>query len=189
MKRVFFLIVLIILYCFIVHEKTESTFLEKIDLNLEENEIGVVIYNNDILLKQNGKNTLILVDEDDNVNQFLATFEVDKINNLITYIDDTIVDAEIIKKEENDFKIKLNNYTFCIYEQESIDTCSFVYLKNENSDIEINNQNKAIFYKGKGELQENLYIKWIDSYSLSSNEYIIIKIKDDTYNIINIPIQ
>lgn len=201
LKRIILLIILIILYCFIIHEKTRETFLEKIDLSLESNEIGVVIYNDKLLLTNSEETTLILMDDDEKVDKFLSTFGTYRINNLITYNESNLklnydnkysinnLDLKNMKGDKNNVKIILHNYVFCIYESGDTNDCTFIYLKNEDNDIEINNQNKAIFFKKSEQLSEKLYTKWIDSYALDDASYTIIKISTDNYNIINVPIQ
>lgn len=189
------------LYCFVIYEKTKEVFLEKIDLSLDENEIGVVIYNDKLLLTNSEETTLILMDGDEKVDKFLSTFGFDKINNLITYEDInpkfsfdnkysiSNLNLKNIKGNGYNLKIILHNYTFCIYESGDTSDCTFIYLKNEDNNIDINDQNKAVFFKKSEQVSEKLYTKWIDSYALDDISYTIIKVTFDNYNIINVPIQ
>lgn len=201
MRRIILLIILVILYCFIINEKAKDTFLEKIDLSLDENEIGVVIYNDELLFKIDDETTLILLNDAKGTTKFLNTFGINRINNLITY-NDIIPNLNYdnkysvnnlylknMKMDKDNLKIMLHDYVFCIYEGGDTSNCTFIYLKNEVDDIKINNQNKAIFFKEKKEIEEKLYTKWIDSYALNDESYTIIKVGLDNFNIINVPIK
>lgn len=214
MKRIILIIILIIIYCFIIIEKSKGVFAEKINLNLDDNEIGIIIYNNEedfLMFKENNRSTLFVINMVNRVKirNFLDVFAIDKIDNLIVYpnIDIKIdsenkyyvnekIDLENIKFEryDNILKINIYDYNLCIYNagnNNNIDDCTFTYFKDIDDKLKITDKNKVVFYNENiGEkFQEKLYTKWIDNYSLSKDVYTVLKVKKDNYNIINIPIQ
>lgn len=214
MKRIILIVILIIIYCFIIIQKSKGVFAEKIDLNLDDNEIGIIIYNNEedfLMFKENDRNTLFVINMVNRVKirNFLDIFSVDKIDNLIVYPNMDIkidsknkyyvnekIDLENIKFErlDNILKINIYDYNLCIYNagnNNNIDDCTFTYFKDIDDKLKITDKNKVVFYNEDiGEkFQEKLYTKWIDNYSLSNDVYTVLKVKKDNYNIINIPIQ
>ena len=72
----------------------------------------------------------------------------------------------------------------------NINACTFTYFKSANEDININDSNKVVIFNENEEekFQEKIYTKWIDTYTLDDDNYTVIKLKKDNYNIINIPV-
>ena len=215
MKRIILLICLIILYCIVIIQKSKGVFAEKINLNLDDNEIGVVFFKYKeeefLLFKQNDINHLFLIDGQNKINitGALNIFGINRIDNLIYYTNNSLkinskkeysvddnIDLGNIKfnRNNNIIKINLYNYNLCIYSAGSnydISDCTYIYFRDIDDKLKISDKNKVVFYEENisEEFQEKLYIKWIDSYSLSDNVYTVLKVKIDNYNIINIPIQ
>lgn len=207
LKRIFIIIILIIIYVFIIKIKTKDVFLSKVDLNLRENEVAIVLYNDDMstyfYIVDNGINNLFLFEplKDKKVNEFLSAFHISKLDNLFSYSESklnsinkfSLYDKNKINNiEYYNFKIKIFDYTFCTYQENinnNIDDCTFIYFNAIDKSINLSNSNKVVIYKDSmpDNFKEMLYTKWIDIYELSSENYTVIKIVEDNYNIINIP--
>lgn len=215
MRKIILLVCLIFLYAFVIKQKSKGAFAEKIDLKLEQDEIGILIFNYEnedlLLFKENEKNTLLLINAENKnkINNILNVFDSNKISNLVTYPNISFklkteniydvnekINLEDIKfiKNDNLLKVNLYDYSFCIYENgdnNDIDGCTFIYFKDIDENLEITDQNKVVFYKESvdEQFEEKLYTKWVDSYSLDSDVYTILKVKNNNYNIINIPVE
>ena len=99
-----------------------------------------------------------------------------------------------ISKDENILKISNHEYNLCIYDvgiNSDLNNCDFVYFLNMNYQIDIDENLKAIFYEEdiSNKFKESTYIKWIDNYEISNDNYNILKLSDDSYDIITIPIE
>lgn len=210
MKRVFIIAFLLLFYSLIVNQKIKSAFAESIDLNLSDDEIGIIFIHNSesnyLYVKDHEYNNVILFDENyKDVEKTIKLFGAHKIDNLVTdkdtklnytnkySFDNTNINNISIKKEDNITNIKIYDYHLCIYNDglnHNIEGCTFTYFLKANEDIKINDSNKVVIFDEDEEeqFQEKIYTKWIDTYTLDDDNYTIIKIKKDNYNIINIPI-
>ncbi len=216
MKKLIFIFVILLLYLFIIKQKLETAFIEKINLNLLDDEIAVIFLSSDdyktILLKDNAEELLLILDlKNDKIlkkslNKFLDNkldylFYIKPLSNL--NIDSSIRDVLsnrvdfinfYITKNSNIITISNDNYNFCIYdigENNDVTNCDFVYFSDMNNQINISENLKAIFYEKKvaNNFKENTYIKWIDNYELNADAYNILKISKNNYDIITIPIE
>lgn len=200
MKRVFIIAFLLLFYSLIINQKIKSAFAESIDLNLIEDEIGVIFIHNDtsdyLYIKDNNYNNVILLDDNSkDMEKIVKIFGGKKIDNLIynKNINNTNLNNINISKNNNIIKIKIYDYYLCIYDSgvnNDISGCTFTYFRDSNEDININDNNKVVIFEENEEenFQEKLYTKWIDTYTLDDDNYTIIKIRKDNYNIINIPV-
>ena len=216
MKKLIFIFVILLLYLFIIKQKLATAFIEKINLNLLDDEIAVIFLSSDdyktILLKDNAEELLLILDlKNDKIlkkslNKFLDNkldylFYIKPLSNL--NIDSSIRDVLsnrvdfinfYITKHSNIITISNDNYNFCIYdigENNDVTNCDFVYFSDMNNQINISENLKAIFYEKKvaNNFKENTYIKWIDNYELNVDAYNILKISKNNYDIITIPIE
>ena len=216
MKKLIFIFVILLLYLFIIKQKLATAFIEKINLNLLDDEIAVIFLSSDdyktILLKDNAEELLLILDlKNDKIlkkslNKFLDNkldylFYIKPLSNL--NIDSSIRDVLsnrvdfinfYITKNSNIITISNDNYNFCIYdigENNDVTNCDFVYFSDMNNQVNISENLKAIFYEKKvaNNFKENTYIKWIDNYELNVDTYNILKLSKNNYDIITIPIE
>ena len=216
MKKIIFIFVMLLLYFFVIKQKLATAFIEKINLNLLDDEIAVIFLSSDdyktILLKDNVEELLLVLDlKNDKIlkkslNKFLDNkldylFYIKPLSNL--NIDSSIRDVLsnrvdfinfYITKNSNIITISNDNYNFCIYdigENNDVTNCDFVYFSDMNNQVNISENLKAIFYEKKvaNNFKENTYIKWIDNYELNVDTYNILKLSKNNYDIITIPIE
>lgn len=215
MKRVIFIFVILFFYFIIINKKIETTFIEKIDLNLLEDEVAVVFLSSNnyktILLHDNDMDSLIVLDVNDskrlvkNLNKFmdkkldnLFILDNDKKNIDIDYNVKDILNNSInmgkykINKNDNIIEISNNKYNLCIYDtglNNDISKCDFIYFINMDIQLNMKESLRAVFYEKNiaSKFKENTYIKWIDNYELSSDTYNILKLSNDSYDVITLP--
>ena len=207
-KKIILLISLIILYGILLNYKIKGAFLSKIDLKLDNDEIGIIISDksNFFLIKRNEENTLLVYNDinKDDVTDLFDVFAVNELHNLIT-LNDFYINSDkqydirntnlkflSTKLNQNIIDLYFYDYKFCIYkkgENSDLDNCTFVYFSDISEDVTINDKNKVVFYNKdiSEDFKEELYTKWIDIYTIDNSSYTILKIKKDNYNIINIP--
>lgn len=215
MKKIIIITLLLIIYIFIIQSKLSTVFIEKIDLNLTDDELAIIFLSSDdyqaVLLKKNENASLIILNVNDTEHLVydLNKFVDEKLNYL--FINDTLeiknefnylskrnlsnnIDTDFfsIHKFDNIIKIDNNKYNFCIYDignNDDIKSCDFIYFLNMDVQIDLQENIKAIFYESNIEsiFKEKSYIKWIDNYELSSDAYNILKISNDSYDILTIP--
>lgn len=200
-KCVIILFLLLFSVCLFKH-KVDSAFIEKIDLGLKKDEIGIVFIptkNSEyLLLKKNKHSILIPLEEKDHQgNKVLKMVNQDTIEySYSTFIKgEHEVSLEVpleienihIEKKDHNIHILLENQNFCIYEEGSLEGCDYVYFRK---DIRLpENKIQLAFYReGVHEnLEKELYDKWIDSYPIKQEELTIVKFHDNSYNVIRIP--
>lgn len=194
-------IILIILNLF-VFKSVEKVSIEKIDLSLNKDELGIVFLNlensNSLLLSLNNINILYVLNyiNSDDIYENLSTFSIN-VDYVIMNSDYNIEIGE--KKVFHDY-LHLNNIVFnnrdyiminyadktlCI--NPTLNNCDYVYY-TYNVDFYISNNNKIFFYNEKISTKylNEIYNKWVDSYKISNDLYTIIKIKDN-YEVLEIP--
>lgn len=214
MKRVIFIFVILFFYFIIINKKIETTFIEKIDLNLLDDEVAIIFLSSDsyktVLLKSNNDTSLLALDINNskklnkNINKFVDQ-KIDylflnnkEINVDIDYSVKDILNNEInmenfiIRKQSNIIEINNHKYNLCIYDvgnNNNVSNCDFLYFINMDYQISMSENLKAVFYEKKvaNKFKENTYIKWIDNYELSSDTYNILKLSSDSYDVITIP--
>lgn len=214
MKRVIFIFVILFFYFIIINKKIETTFIEKIDLNLLDDEVAIIFLSSDgyksILLKSNNDTSLLALDINNSkkLNKNINKFVDQKIDYLflnnkefnidIDYSVKDILNNEInmenfvIRKQSNIIEVSNHKYNLCIYDvgnNNDVSNCDFLYFINMDYQISMSEALKAVFYEKKvaNKFKENTYIKWIDNYELSSDTYNILKLSSDSYDIITIP--
>lgn len=89
MKRVFIIAFLLLFYSLIVNQKIRSAFAENIDLNLSDDEIGVIfISKNDstyLYIKDKEYNNVVLLDDNyKDIEKTIKLFGAKRIDNLIS---------------------------------------------------------------------------------------------------------
>ncbi|MDD3340746.1 MAG: hypothetical protein PHN72_00890 [Bacilli bacterium] len=202
MKKYVIILFLFLFSVVVFKQKVDTTFIEKIDLGLKKNEIGIIFIptkDNEYLLLKKDQHSILLPLEEKNGNKgdILEKINQDQIEySYSSEIKGKIkasleipleVDNIYIEKKEDNIIIKLEDQNFCIYKEGSLETCNYVYFRK---DIHLPENNiKLAFYKeGSHEiLEKELYDKWIDSYPIKIEELTIMKFHDSTYNVIRIP--
>ncbi len=215
MKRVIFILVILFFYLIIINKKIETAFIEKIDLNLLDDELAVVFLSSNnyktILLHDDDMNSLLVLDVNDskmlvrNLNKFMDRkldnlFILDKHQkNLdIDYSVKDVLNDSInmgkyqISKIDNIIEISNNKYNLCVYNtglNNDITKCDFIYFINMDIQLNMNESLRAVFYEKNiaNKFKENTYIKWIDNYELSNDTYNILKLSNDSYDVITLP--
>ncbi len=207
MKKIIIIMVLIYVYILnIIPSNTKPTMIEKIDLNLEKNELGISFLtlenSKSILLGINGKVTLIVLEylNSKNLKDLISYLNYNNIDYLM--YDEYIDLSYKYKRINHDFKfenvniIKKDNliinyldYNLCIGKNSNQTSCDFIYYLYLDSIPKLSDKNKIIFYDQNIDemYMENNYQHLIDSYILNENEVITLKVKKNHYDLVNIP--
>lgn len=173
--------------------------------------INSIIFINDkldhyLLIKYQDKYDLIIVSP--------TKSDLSKVKKITTKIDkiylyqNQIVDINYNKKyllnknqiiDNIEYKnqiltISINNQKFCLYKRSSSTvSCNFVYIEDNNKDIfiKLNDKIDVLFFHLQKHFSnlfiEEIYSNWLDTYSLTDNNYTILTLQD-TYAIFNIKI-
>lgn len=173
--------------------------------------INSIIFINDkldhyLLIKYQDKYDLIIVST--------TKSDLSKVKKITTKIDkiylyqNQIVDISYNKKyllnknqiidnieyQNQILTININNQKFCLYKHSSSTvSCNFVYIEDNNKDIFIilNEKIDVLFFHLQKHFSnlfiEEIYSNWLDTYSLTDNNYTILTLQD-TYAIFNIKI-
>ena len=196
MKKIILIITLFIIssYFFFITEKEVA--LEKIDLNLQYNELGIVFLGLDksdsLILSINDINILYIIDLKDFKS---LKKEINRLNLNIDFVvmnENYDVDLNIPKKIVKE-SLSLNSITFNNGSYQSINynnqslcinntNCDYVYYAKSSVRV---NDNKVLFFNQDIKLPDNLYKEWVDIYKVSNSIYTILKISD-TYKVIEI---
>ncbi len=211
MRKITFLIFIILLVSTtFINKKSEKTSNNSYDIIYSEGEVEItfILENkvNAILINDNdNKNDVIILDYTNNqtLQKELKKFDIPKINNLYN-ITPVILDifgtkSKFLEVDNNDLiKFKYNNKNFCIYisdnDLERNINCEFIYMYkfSENSKINFGDNVSLVFQNNNNELptklQEVLYERWIDVYTITPYEYATLKLMKDGFDTIIIPI-
>lgn len=173
--------------------------------------INSIIFINDklnhyLLIKYQDKYDLIIVSP--------TKSDLSKVKKITTKIDkiylyqNQIVDISYNKKyllnknqiidnieyQNQILTISINNQKFCLYKRSSSTvSCNFVYIEDNNKDIfiKLNDKIDVLFFHLQKHFSnlfiEEIYSNWLDTYSLTDNNYTILTLQD-TYAIFNIKI-
>lgn len=201
MKKIIFLTFLFLTAC------TKTITVNNYN-NIEKNTVYFIKKDNStsLLIYNNNKTTLIQLENKEKIytNNNLKINNLILLNNIITNIDYdnkyilkknmNINNIDIIKTDK--LIININNYNLCIYDKNiningDYTKCDFIYILNNESEINIklSNKTKAIFYNEYKTFQssflEKIYISWIDTYAISTNNITKLTLEDN-YNIENV---
>lgn len=186
----FLLIIVVVLFC----TNTKAFKAKTIDLKIKDDEVSVVF------IKLKGSISLLINDDDDS-NLFIIQYKNDeylksvlkifKSNPNVFYLNrdiDKIIDNVHVFKLKDVLKFTINNYTLCVNEK-SIDNCDFVYLLDLDGPFKINENISNVFYD---ESLNKKYLKsleesWVDSTIVSEDSFTILKITEESYNILVVP--
>lgn len=211
MKKITFLIIIILITASIFINKNDMQVSNNsYDIIYKEGEVGITFIlekgMNAILINDNDNNNdLIILDYKNNetLKKQLKKFNIPKIKNLYNVTPVILnlygVKSKFLKEDNNDLiKFKYNDKDFCIYVSdnniEKNINCEFVYMYKFSNDTKITFGDKVslIFQNNDNrlstKLQEVLYEKWIDIYTINPYEYATLKIMKDGFDTIIIPI-
>ena len=147
--------------------------------------INSIIFINDkldhyLLIKYQDKYDLIIVSP--------TKSDLSKVKKITTKID------KIYLYQNQILTININNQKFCLYKRSSSTvSCNFVYIEDNNKDIfiKLNDKIDVLFFHLQKHFSnlfiEEIYSNWLDTYSLTDNNYTILTLQD-TYAIFNIKI-
>lgn len=197
-----------------VAERVDKTFVEKINLNLKENEMGVTFISledsNSLLINKDKLRILVVLkyNKGKGLKSVLDMFGATDLDYILMnkYYDINISAKNIMVNERLSFNninfeisknfIKLNylNHNFCIYNKTYPSIikkgCQYIYILDVYKKVNIKNDNiNMIFYneESNSELLEPLFDKWIDIYMIKNNYYVTLKLDEDSYDIITLP--
>lgn len=192
MKPLFLSFILLLVIVFNINTKAFRA--KTIDLRIKDNEVDVVF------IKLKGSISLLINDEDDS-NLFIVKYKNDrgildavhifKSNPNVFYLNkniDSIIDNIHVFKQNDILMFRVNNYTLCINDQSSR-TCDFIYLLSLNKPFFVKNNVYNVFYD---EDLDEMYLKnlkesWVDNTIVSSDSFTILKINEESYNILVVP--
>ncbi len=155
----------------------------------DEKEVSITFVDKNLLIKNKKSTFLILSDLINKGNvEYTNIIMANKKNNLLNK--KLMIDDIKYKEEKSNIKIYYKDYSFCIYRSvvNEIINCNFVYLydKTNINGIELDEKIDVIFLEGDIpiKLEEEIYSKWIDIYTLKTEEKIILKLYDNNYQIL-----
>lgn len=186
MRKIILIIVLLLFNFCIVYAKIKSKNLDKVDIRLEADELGIAVIlldnSTSILLKYQGKYIFYLVDylNDKDLTSNIRVFTND-LNNVYMAFNYNY-DAQILKhKVIGDLtlspnRIKYKDYNICLNYSHDCDIV--IALKD---DILLNKDISAIIYRTDLDDAYLDYIDsfWIDKYRLTRESYTIITLGDE----------
>lgn len=194
MKKVLILLLIIILTLFNVN--TRALKAKKIDLRLESQEKAVVFLrlhdSISLLINDYDSSNLFILDyqNDKNIDQVLNVFDSNPNVYYLKNWQEKRIDDIYILKNKNEFKLRINNYTLCVVDnKKEVNNCDFVYLMRLNQEFYMSDNILAVFYddsidkKWLGQVQES----WVDNNIVSTDSFTILKINEESYNIIIVP--
>lgn len=196
MKKIILIITLLILNIFLLYKTDHTVSVEKVDLELKYNELGITFLglddSNSLVLSLNNINILYIIDYDhftnlkkelDNLN-FKIDFVVMNDNyDIPINVPKKIVDSRlninnIIFNNGKYISINYNNNTLCINNT----NCDYVYYTKNKVKV---NDNKVLFFNQNLNVSDSIYKEWVDVYKINKSIYTVLKIKEQ-YEIIEI---
>ena len=196
MKKIVLIIILCLSNIFIFYNRDKEVSIEKIDINLEFNELGIIFLDlNDstpLFISLNNTSLLYIIDYKDSTN---LKKELNHLNKKIDFIVmnkeydiDINAPKKLVNKRLNINNIIFNNgiYQSINYNNNSLcinsSNCDYAYYTTNN--IKVNN-NKVLFISKSANMNDKLYEEWVDIYKLNNSVYTVLKIKD-TYQVLEI---
>ena len=196
MKKLIAIIILCFINILIFYNKSKEVSIEKIDINLEFNELGITFLDlndsNTLLISLNNTNILYIVDYKNSTNLKKELNRLGKSIDFIVMTKEYDIDITAPKKIINK-RLNINNIVFLSDTYNSISynnnslcinspNCDFAYYTNSNIKV---NDNKALFISKNTRLSDKLYEEWVDIYKLNNSVYTVLKI-NDTYEVLEI---
>lgn len=195
MKKIIIIVVLLINTIFI--SKIKKVSLEKMNLSLKENELGIIFINNGnnsgLLLCLNDKSILYILNCDnyDEIAKYIKLIDVNvdyivmnsdyNINGNKIVFNNLLSLNNIIFNRGDYIMISYNDKSLCI--NPKYNNCDYVYYTYD-TDFYVNDNTKVFIYNDDIST-DKIYDKWVDKYKVTENNYTIMKIKDD-YEVLEI---
>ena len=196
MKKIFLIIILCLSNMFIFYSRDKEVSIEKIDINLQFNELGIIFLDlndsNTLLISLNNTNILYIIDYKDSISLKKELIYLGKKIDFIVMNKEYEIDINAPKKLVNK-RLNINNIIFNNGIYQSINynnnslcinssNCDYAYYTTNN--IKVNN-NKVLFISKNIKMSDKLYEEWVDIYKLNNSVYTVLKIKD-TYQVLEI---
>ena len=196
MKKLIAIIILCFINILIFYNKGKEVSIEKIDINLEFNELGITFLelndSNTLLISLNNTNILYILDYKSSANLKKELNRLGKSIDFIVMNKEYNIDIPAPKKMINK-RLNINNIVFLSDTHNSItynnnslcinsSNCDFAYYTNSNIKV---NDNKVLFISKNTRLNDKLYEEWVDIYKLNNSVYTVLKIHD-TYEVLEI---
>ncbi len=196
MKKIFLIIILCLSNVFIFYSRDKEVSIEKIDINLQFNELGIILLDlndsNTLLISLNNTNILYIIDYKDSISLKKELIYIGKKIDFIVMNKEYEIDINAPKKIVNE-RLNINNIIFSNGIYKSINyhnnslcinssNCDYAYYTTNN--IKVNN-NKVLFISKNIKMSDKLYEEWVDIYKLNNSVYTVLKIKD-TYQVLEI---
>ena len=196
MKKIVLIIILCLSNIFIFYNRDKEVSIEKIDINLEFNELGIIFLDlndsNTLLISLNNTSILYIIDYKDSTNLKKELNHLNKKIDFIVMNKEYEIDINAPKKIVNE-RLNINNIIFSNGIYKSINynnnslcinssNCDYAYYTTNN--IKVNN-NKVLFISKNIKMSDKLYEEWVDIYKLNNSVYTVLKIKD-TYQVLEI---
>lgn len=208
MKFKWFIIVIVISFTLLLKISAKESNAVKINLNKDETAIIFILEENLNALYINSQdylNELIILDykhDEKQIEKYLSKHYMNKFDKLYTTTPVLIElfnkTSEQINPNNNLIKLKINNKNFCIYIEEyqnkpNLKQCNFLYIKEYKKSL-LNNLigNPGVIFQNENEplpihIQEKIYDDWTELYTINNNEYTILKITNNSFDIMIIP--
>lgn len=199
MKKLVLLLILFSIFKICSH--TYKVSVEKIDLSLNENELGIIFLNlensNSLLFSLNNINILYILNytDNDDIKQYISPLSVNidyvimnsdyNIEGNKKVFDNYLYLNNIIFNKDEYIMINYNDKTLCINPNHN--NCDYVYYTYDTNFF-VSDNTKIFLYNDNisNKYLNEVYNKWVDSYKISNNIYTILKIKDN-YEVLEIP--
>ena len=196
MKKIVLIIILCLSNIFIFYNRDKEVSIEKIDINLQFNELGIMFLDlndsNTLLISLNNTNILYIIDYKDSISLKKELIYLGKKIDFIVMNKEYEIDINAPKKLVNK-RLNINNIIFNNGIYQSINynnnslcinssNCDYAYYTTNN--IKVNN-NKVLFISKNIKMSDKLYEEWVDIYKLNNSVYTVLKIKD-TYQVLEI---
>ncbi|MDD2490047.1 MAG: hypothetical protein PHY26_02200 [Bacilli bacterium] len=217
MKKKILIFLIVILIIIMPQSKSIPAGINKIYLQLLEDEIAVIFINdkldNYLLILTEDEPTLLVLNYNNGtiLEQALKKFNFNEITVLtlsnmslnfnykqkITLTNHKYELNDVIyQNEQQIINIEYEDYNFCVYlgyNNEQLSNCNYIYYY-QNNNISLNNLNRytyAVFYRSLYPLStyflEEAYERWVDTYMIRDEEFLIVKIKNNNYDVFSIP--
>ena len=195
MKKALILIIAMVLV--FMHVDTKAFIAKKIDLKIKDNETSIVFLrlkdSNSLLINDENHSNLFILDykNDKGFNESLKIFNSEPDIFYLKNAIDKKVDDIYVFKQKDMLRFRINNYTLCIYnaDNKKVNNCDFIYLMDLNEEFEVSENTLAIFYDDaiKNKWLKQVQESWIDNNIVSTDSFTILKLNEESYNIVVVP--
>ena len=208
MKYKWFVIAILISFTVLFKISAKESSAVKINLNKDETAITFILEENLNALYINSPdslNQLIVLDykhDEKQIEEYLTKYYMNKFDKLYTTTPVLIElfnkTSEQIYSRNNLIKFEINHKNFCIYIEEyqnepNLKQCNFLYVKEYRQSL-LNNLigNPGVIFQNETKplpihIQEKIYDDWTELYTINNNEYTILKITQNSFDIMIIP--